>query len=383
MSLRYIGGKRIFGYRGSGRYTNPVPSKSDKNIKGLELEIDGLIHEYPYDSWDDPIEDEAYLSEDDPSYNAFVELIKTGTLLTQDTVHKAKKDYNAAITYDRSVSCEITLQANQQKNIMKKINDINKHLNNSCINNSEGTSCHIHNNMQYILNEGANLYEMQRASEFLAPILFRISGRNAEKYQRWCHTRLRADITQDNLMTFAENADQLRGADPDTHELICNGQHNYSAEMRIFSNRHNFNYNLIKVYIEFCDLLIQIATEMKGRSYVNHFDSLVEQVNEFCNKTVRRRKTLRPFGLQYYIVKEADLKYADFYQSWNKIYNLLDACDNMTHEPDKVKNVMRIILAFRNDYGYRIDIPMTYNTVNTKEVRRILNTTYIEELNNL
>ena len=55
----------------------------------------------------------------------------------------------------------------------------------------------------------------------------------------------------------------------------------------------------------------------------------------------------------------------------------------MTHEPDKVKNVMRIILAFRNDYGYRIDIPMTYNTVNTKEVRRILNTTYIEELNNL
>ena len=382
MTLRYIGGNRIFGYSGSGRYTNPIPSKSDKNIKGLELEVDGLQHEYEYDSWDDPIYDECYLSEDDPSYNGFIALIRAGTLLTQDTVHKAKRDYNAAITYDRSVSCEITLQANQERNIMKKVSAIRQYLNNSVLNNSYGTSCHIHNNMQYIRNQGANLLEMQRASEFLAPILFKISGRDFTQYQNWCHTRCPSNILEDNMMTFARNADRLYEADTQTHKLICNGEHSYSAEMRIFSNHENFDYNLIKIYIEFCDLIIQMASEMRGCSYVDNFDALIEQINEFCNKNQRRRKTLKPFGLEYYVVKKQDLQYVDFYRAWNKIYTMLDECDNAS-DTENVKSMMRILKEFSNECGYRINIPMTYNYVDLKEARRIINIVYQDELENL
>ena len=59
--------------------------------------------------------------------------------------------------------------------------------------------------MQYIRNNGGNLFEMQRATEFMLPILYQISGRDEDSYG-WCHSLM------DSRDRFAPHLNRLETA---------------------------------------------------------------------------------------------------------------------------------------------------------------------------
>ena len=61
---------------------------------------------------------------------------------------------------------------------METVNKINRESNSSILNNTNSTSCHIHRNVFYLNQIGITKFDYQKATEFLAGVLFRISGRD-------------------------------------------------------------------------------------------------------------------------------------------------------------------------------------------------------------
>ena len=379
-NLRYINGYELFGYRGTKAYTTPHDNKLDKNIKGVELEVDNIDC-----YWND--EEGLWVINDYNVSEAFQHLIDDGTLLTYDTTNMANNRLNGAISYDSSVNCEINLQADIERNTLRKIRQINKHLNKNILNNSKGTSCHIHNNMQYVLNNGGNLHEVQKASEFLLPILFKISGRDDYNY-RWCRSMFNHGYDQE-MIDLARIVD-MSCEDRGTHRVLCNGEHRDTAELRIFSNHCNFDDNTIKIYIEFTDLIIDMACYMNGKSYRNEYDTLINIIDGFCNQNIRRRKFLKKYHLDNILVRKQDIAYKNFINRWDKVYTDLEFYEryllgNNVPVMEQAEEIIRIIRRFENNHNLipLDDIPLYTGQVDFNGLRNALNTTYTEELENL
>ena len=377
-NLRYINGYELFGYRGTKDYTTPHENKLDKNIKGIELEVDNIDC-----YWDN--DDDLWVINDDNVTYAFDKLIDRGILLTRDTTDMANNKLNGAISYDSSVNCEINLQADIERNTLRKIREINRYLNKDILNNSKGTSCHIHNNMQYVINNGGNLHEVQKASEFLLPILFKISGRDDYNYM-WCRSMFGHNYDVD-MIDLASRVDHS-SEDRHSHRVLCNGEHRDTAELRIFSNNNNFNDNTIKMYIEFTDLIIDMACYMKGKRYVNEYDTLINIVDSFCNQNHRRRKFLNKFHLNEILLRKQDIEYKRLTDRWNNVYSDLEFYEryllsNNVPILEQAQEMIRIIRRFENNHNIRFDVPLYTGQVDFDGVRTALNEQYTIEYENL
>ena len=359
-----------FSYHSSqaNRILKPVDSKLDKNIKGIELEVDNVNRD---------------------GKDRLNEAIEDGVIISYDTFHMRKHDYNAVICSDGSVYAEVILQANQERNLLKKIKQLNDYgLNVNYFNNSKGTSCHIHNNMQYIENMGGNLLEMQRATEFLIPLIYKISGRDKDSYS-WCHSlfdsrdRFAPDM---NLLETARNADRLEGYNDWSHDIACNGQHSDTVEIRLFSNYYNFDYDMIKTYIEFTDHIIDIACHMKNKSYVDEYDVLIEWITDFCNGTRRRKKSLQQFHLNDLLVNREDVAIIELNNRWNNLYRIMENLERSTEPMNlQVRNVLRLV----RDCNAQCDIQLQFNAplytykVDLDSIRTEMNRQYNIERENL
>lgn len=383
MGLSYICGNQVFGYSSYDGLLDPVSSKLDKNLKGLELEVDN-ISTWHYDYGTD-------IDDDDEIYFAFEDLIGDGTLLTRNTIDKAKRDYNAVVSYDSTVNYEIGLQANQERNIMKKVQKIGNGIG-DLLDNSTETSCHIHCNLEYIENQGSNLLEMQRATEFLVGLLYRISGRDTRGYG-WCKSRYdnyyggHSSLNK-TMLEMAKYSDRMDYGDYDTHELACNGQHDNTVELRIFSNRFNFDYDMIKTYIEFTDFIIDLSTYMYDKSYVDEFDSLYDWTVDFCNGTRRRRNSLKPFHLDTYLVSRADMRLVEFNNEWNKIFEEFENMKDYLQYRNADEQV-REVLRFTRRHNISLDTQLQFATdmyfykINLNAIEKELNNQYTIQKNNL
>ena len=372
--MTYIGEYRIFDYHDCDcdDILTPHHTKLDKNIKGVELEIDHL--------WSSNI-DREYILEC---------AIDDGVLISEDTLHMADEDYNAVISEDGSVDCEIGLQANHERHILNKIDELNSYgINSTNFNNSAGTSCHIHNNLQFIENNGGNMLEMQRVAEFLLPILFRISGRTPSSYG-WARSRFEkhgeCEIPMKHLLETARNADKVTSIDR-THSRVCNAEHSNTAEVRIFSNSFNFDRNMIKTYIEFTDHMIDMACYMNGKSYVNEYDSLIDWTSDFISGTRRRENSLEIFNLNELLIPKQDIALVDFNNRWRDVYLRLEALENNTGNTmeDQVMNVLRFVrhCDINCNTQLRFGVPTYTYKVDLESIRNEVNRQYTSEKENL
>ena len=360
-----------FGYHSyeANMILKPVASKLGKNIKGIELEMNNMCRAGK-DSLNNAIED--------------------GIIISRDTQHMKKTDYNAVICSDGSVYAEVILQANQERNLLKKISQLNDYgLNGDNFNNTDNTSCHIHNNMAFIEDNGGNFIEMQKATEFLLPLLYRISGREDDTYD-WCHS-LFDDYDyfapNMNLLQTARKVDTLQYANHGSHDIACNGQHSDTAEIRVFSNKCNFNKDMIKTYIEFTDHIIDIACHMNGRRYIDEYDVLIDWTYDFINNgTRRRRKSLKPFHLNDLLLKKADIGLFDLNNRWNRLYRRMEDLERSTEPMEtQVRNVLRLA----RDCNANCDIQLQFNAplytykVDLDSIRAEMNRQYDIERENL
>ena len=207
-----------FGYKsGPSSTKEPIQSKINDNLIGLELEFNNTLIE-DCDNCEcgdcDYCNEEGNRYTDPDVYDAFERLFRKGTIINPSNIHMIQKDHNAVIERDGSVDGEIILQADYQKNIMKKVNDIHKELNSSILNNGRNTSCHIHRNVNYLVENDSSKFEYQKANEFLAGILFKISGRDKTSYNQWCSSIFNPDINIEyvsmlQMAKYVDNMDRI------------------------------------------------------------------------------------------------------------------------------------------------------------------------------
>ena len=365
----------------------PKKGKEEENIIGLELEFNNVMNkdcdncccmdcDYCHEDgeWTIPYEVQ----------EAFEELFKKGIIINPENRELIKDDNNAFIERDSSVDGEIILQADYQRNIMKKVNKIHKYLNDEIIDNGSNTSCHIHRNYEFLKKFGISRNDYQKIHEFLGPVLYKISGRQKNSYQNWCHSRFFSynndfDIEFTNMLKMAELVDKVTDYYPDKY-LICNCDKSNSLETRIFSNVHNFDPKYVKLYIDFTNLCIDLSQYMNGKSYVKEFDTLIDWVNEFCNKIQSRRRILKQFNLQDYIVKEQDIKFVDLNNKWTQIYNKLEMIEGMYYSySDQTMSLIRFV----RDHNIEVGKIKLFETPKFEEIKQQLGVQYNEEYENL
>ena len=277
-------------------FLRPDEKKADKNIKGIELEIK--------DPEQDKIND--YLDK----------LIDNNVICSYDTMYDYKRKYaNCVWTYDGTVDHELVIQAELPRNLALKLKMLNKYLNPNTVCNESGTSVHVHMNNQYLNNLGLKPLDMIKAGEAVSGVLLNVSGRqNHYELDTWVKTRLK--IKHDMPIALRSRyIDKIKlESERDLHHhpghyMMINVYNMNTTEVRMFSNYHNFDYDRIKLFLESCDMITDVALAMQNLSYKNNYEIVVDIVDEFYNKNSRRRK---------YLPEVQD----NFTNNKDKIYNL-------------------------------------------------------------
>lgn len=247
-----------YGYHCSGHVTKP--RRTDGNIKGLELEISDF--------------DSGYLLD---------ELIEEN-ILTVPSNEDEPKEYTIAVENDGSVYKELIFKASCNRTLLEGVKVLSEKLNGR-IDNGRGTSCHIHFNNRYLDNINVSKLDITKSAEFLAPILFEISGRSFSTMEDWCNSIIRYHVEIDD-MDLHKRCRPVDNIDyPDTGRYrIINVNPMNTTELRIFSNYYEFDYDYIKMYLETSDFIIELAKYMKDKSYENEYDNIIKMTKEFFSK---------------------------------------------------------------------------------------------------
>lgn len=306
------------------------PRKSNKNIKGLELEISD------YDAGcclDEMVEE---------------------NLLTVPSNEHVKKEYTIAIEDDGSVYKELIFKASSNRTLLKGVKMLEENLHNE-ICNSHGTSCHIHINNEFIYDLGLKKHDIVKACEFLAPILYKISGRDDSSMRDWARSALEDNIsiTNNDLYKRALHVeDNLQTYNGRYAIVNCEGE--YTTEIRIFSNYYNFDYKYIKMYLECVDFIIDLAQIMKGKHYYWDFRECFEATKEFFNKRKYKQITERHNLKQFFLsVKERQLANLD--EELRYIKSKMNWLRNIYGE-DIRQNAIETLRVLRN-YSDRYHMP--------------------------
>lgn len=376
--INQIGPFEIFAYKRGKQYYRPQPEKVEENIIGGDFECDNLSI---------PRSDSRYGYVKEKYIRPFSKLFGNGDLLCYTNREMAKKQYNVVCETDSSVDLEGIVQADYQYNFLRVINKLNKTLNSEILNNSSGTSFHLHRNRRWLRENDISAKDMQKATEWMLPLLFAISGRDIKNFAKWCHSvyfrRDNRDAalikTQQNLWDTAERVDSLHL--DDEKYLACNVSKDASIEIRLFSNAHNLDYGMSKLYVEFTDHIIDIASYMKYKRYDQECETLIDMTSEFCNKYARRRKILQNYNLERFFITKHSAALSALDNKWSWLYNKVEELEEYDGSS---MDVIRAIRYFSNEYHINVDtIPVNMETVDYVRIRDEMNRLYNESVNRL
>ena len=343
----------------------PFINDKNKNIKGLELEIS----------------DDAYIIEQE-----LAELENEKIIATPDNWDNIINTPNIALEEDGSVNYELIFRAQTNDKILEELEKI-KNLE-SIVNNNTGTSAHIHINRTYIEEElGLTEIDIVKAAEFLNHPLFLISGRIKETAHEWAKSQLPCPI-EANLAEKAKYVDRLNKVNYGKHNVI-NCIPEDTIELRIFSNKCNFNKNVINMYLETVDFIIELAEYMKNKSYTKelqniiplcklHFEKLGEALDFFNTKEEIMNEFKEPKELLKIAIRN----------EWIEIDNKLSRfMHNTRTEPRSYDTIRRFIsmvkiLNKEHECNYNFNInPETTDIMKIAgEIRRDIRNTYQEKM---
>lgn len=230
----------------------PNEEDKNKNIKGLELEISD--DEYTIEQELAELEEDHIIGTPTNWDNPFEELPKI------------------ALEEDGSVRYELIFKAQTNEQIMEEIEKI-QNLNET-VDNHTGTSAHIHMNRQYLEDElGIDETDIVKAAEFLNYPLFLISGRKKDTAHQWARSQLPCPIDA-NLAVKAKHVDRLNKITYAKYNFVnCSPED--TIELRIFSNKCNFNKYVINMYLETVDFIIELAEYMKDKTYTKELKNII------------------------------------------------------------------------------------------------------------
>lgn len=249
-----------YGYHNSKHIT--TPRRTSGNIKGIELEISD------YDC-----------------YDSLDYLIDEGILTTP--YNESNSNQNIAVEEDGSVYRELVFKACSNRTILDRLKPLEECLHD--IDNGHGTSCHIHLNNSFLTDNGIEKIEIAKATEFLYPILYKISGRNMNSL-RWCRSFIGFEENDYNLYKRTKDIDDITSNFFDSRYNVVNTDSRNTTELRIFSNYYCFDSKHIKMYLETADFIMKLAKEMKDKSYDEDFEFAFNESKKFFEK--RRYKDL-------------------------------------------------------------------------------------------
>jgi hypothetical protein len=324
-------------YQGSD--CSPCDELLDENIKGIELEI----------------------RSDSDYYDILNDLVYDDILICEDNYENRSHRGNMFLETDGSVDYEIKLQADTNKENLKMIKTLNDYgLNPYNIENLSGTSCHIHLNRQYLNNREINQLDIKQAGEFLSEILFEISGRSFNDYSEWARSCLRSNLHDDMLMK-AKEIDNRDISSSARYQIVNCNPYN-TIELRIFSNYYNFNYDIIKLYMDISDHIIDIAEMMKDKKYVDNIDEIVEWTKDWFTKNSTRRNMYNDKCL------ESILLTTDKINDKNKIkiQHLLNSFKTASFD-DKIQKEMeffRLLRTLDNNYNIKYNSTIELGNIN-------------------
>ena len=340
----------------------PFDEDEFKNIKGLELEVsndDYIIQKTLKDL------EEKHIIATPKNWN--------------DPFHEIA---NIALEEDGSVQYELIFRAQTNNKIMEeveKIQELEKH-----VNNHTGTSAHIHINRAYIEEElGLNEIDIIKAAEFLNYPLFLISGRIKETAREWARSQLHCRI-EANLAEKAKCVDRINQVRYIKHGMI-NCLPENTIELRIFSNKCNFNKNVINMYLETVDFIIEIAEYMKDKKYnknlknliplcKNHFEKFDDALDFFNIK----EEVIDTFKEPETLIKEA------IKNEWIEIDNHISRFMHHTRtEPrtyDTVRKFVSMVRTLNREYDCNYNFNINPETTNIQklasEIRKDIRKTY-------
>lgn len=326
------------------RYLIPEDNKKDKNIFGVEYEVNDRNHR---------------------KINTYIDnLINKSHICSKDTQDTYKKKIiNATLSYDATVHHEIVLQADRPRQVMRKIKILNEFLNPKNVLNGTGTSMHIHANAQYISNLGLSDLDIVKAGEAISSVLYAISGRKEDyELRRWVKTRVFKPLFLPIKYRCQYIDNICLGHDDYTHDIghykMVNVSNNDTIEFRIFSNYHNFDYNHSKICIELVNVVFNIAEAMQGLEYATNYEIPIDIVSEFFDSIGRRRK-------YYNNIEETLLKSDEEYRNiiirtnYNNVLNELN--NEFSH--GSISQVLAYIRDMQSTYNTSYDNPIIVSRI--------------------
>ncbi len=245
----------VFSYHGSNTY--PVGNIED-NIFGIELEIDDFS-ETTAEILDMMIEDDILTSPEN-----------------EHRTRNLKK-----IERDSSVYREIILRADTIENIKERLTVLDDYLC-GAIDNSTGTSCHIHMNRNYLEDMGITERNIFKMFEFFAPVIYKISGRSRSSMAEWAEPRSHVNFRDLSCIDWEMRAENLQGLRPSSGRYtMVNCTNPATIELRAFSNYYCFDSRYTVCYLEFVNLCISLAQYMVGKYYNKEYPVLIHAMETF------------------------------------------------------------------------------------------------------
>lgn len=352
---------------------NPFNEDEFKNIKGLELEIS----------------DENYIVE-----QLLAELAANNIIATPDNwKNPFIETPNISLEEDSSVKYELIFKAQTNEKLLAELEKI-KTLE-EIVENTTGTSAHIHINRAYIEDKlGLTEIDIIKSAEFLSYPLFLISGRIKETAHEWARSQLRCKI-ESNLTEKAKCVDKLTDVRYVKHSMV-NCQPGDTIELRIFSNKCNFNKNVIKMYLETVDFIIELADYMKDKKYnkelknliplcKNHFEKFGSLLDFFDTK----EKILDNFKEPETLIKEAIKN--EWIEIDNYISRFMHSARTELRTYDTIRRFISMVRTINREYECNYDFNINPETTDVikiaSEIRRDIRQTYqtkmVEMLNEM
>ena len=351
---------RTYGYHSSKRITKP--RNSDYNIKGVELEIDDYDCGHILD-----------------------ELIEDNIITVPSNEGESNNGIVIACEDDGSVYKELVFKATSNRRILEGVKLLEPLY--DYINNGSGTSCHIHMNRKYINKRGLSEYDIVRSAEFIAPILYKISGRSYSSYEEWGRSIL--DIQSDDLYRRAQLIEN-KGGDINCYDAryrLINLNPANTIELRIFSNRYGFDYEYIKMYLETVDFIIDLAEFMVDKDYVLNYDKAIKFTEEFFSK--RKYKYIfgkHDLGIFFISLEEKKLRRLN-----EQLQYLRENIEYIKHDIERLNDkdkAIRLLRFLRNyDAKYRLpklEIDVTkVDYILVENIRQLLENQIEEEIESI
>ena len=277
--------------------SKPQKSKKDKNIFGVELEVN-----------------------DRNSWRSLTETIENNIACIPYNLDEYKRKYTHAIVKpDCTAQYEIILQAERPRNLLLKLKQINQFLSPDTVHNSTAgqngcrndCSAHIHINNRYVDDKGIGYNELVKVTELLAPYLYLISGRDYNQYnsRKWAKSIL-DDYDYCDIYTFpkirAKHLDNLDSEGVLTYDyhndryyIMNTPTYHKTSELRFFTNKCSFDYNRIKLFIEIAEFLVKTADEYACMSYEEYYEEIICDFAAFLSKYRRRREEMKKVHLDF------------------------------------------------------------------------------------